>query len=232
MRKMSRMAGWAEWPVRTCSEGGREHPRHISNVYNFVFAVFLGGGHAKVFPHPPFLPNLLCWPPSYPSLSNLTAGHCTLASLSERTQDHIGVQEKATAEQSVQMAKTRISWFMMLTTRDIITTQMLDHDHAGSGTPDDPYIVMFLENDPRDPMGFPLWLRWVLCIAAGYVTSSVAFISSAFSGSIRNISADLNASPESATLGLSLFLLGFVFGPLLWAPCSGWSSTFCHTDYV
>ena len=109
----------------------------------------------------------------------------------------------------------------MLTIEDIVTSEVLEHDYAGSGTPDDPYIVMFLEDDPRDPMGFPLWLRWVLCFAAGYVTFSVAFLSSAFTGSIRDISQDLDASPESATLGLSLFLLGFVLGPLLWAPCSG-----------
>ncbi|KAK4043921.1 major facilitator superfamily domain-containing protein [Parachaetomium inaequale] len=118
------------------------------------------------------------------------------------------------------MAKTRISWFTMLTIRDVVTSQVLEHDYAGSGTQHDPYIVMFLEDDPRDPIRFPLWLRWILCIAAGYVTFSVAFISSAFSGSIRNISEDLDVSPESATLGLSLFLLGFVLGPLLWAPCS------------
>lgn len=113
----------------------------------------------------------------------------------------------------------------MLTLQDIITPQMLEFDYPGSGTQDDPYLVRFLDNDPRDPMDFALWLRWALCIAAGYVTFSVAFISSAFSGGIRNISQDLDATPESATLGVSLFLLGFVLGPLLWAPCSGLSKS-------
>jgi hypothetical protein len=114
-----------------------------------------------------------------------------------------------------------LSWFTILTIQDVITPEILEHGYAGSGTQDDPHIVLFLKDDPRDPMGFPLWLRWALCIGAGYVTFSVAFISSAFSGSIRDISEDLDASPESATLGLSLFLLGFVLGPFLWAPCSG-----------
>lgn len=113
-----------------------------------------------------------------------------------------------------------LSWFTILTIQDVITPEILEHGYAGSGTQDDPHIVLFLKDDPRDPMGFPLWLRWALCIGAGYVTFSVAFISSAFSGSIRDISEDLDASPESATLGLSLFLLGFVLGPFLWAPCS------------
>lgn len=121
--------------------------------------------------------------------------------------------------------QTRISWFTMLTLQDVITPQMLRFDYPGSGTQDNPYLVMFLDDDPRDPMAFALWLRWTLCIAAGYITFSVAFISSAFSGGIRDISQDLDVAPESATLGLSLFLLGFVFGPLLWAPCSGLSGT-------
>jgi hypothetical protein len=121
----------------------------------------------------------------------------------------------------------------MLTVRDVITSQVLEHDYAGSGTHDNPYRVMFLEEDPRDPMGFPVWLRWILCIAAGYVTFSVAFLSSAFSGSIRDISQDLDASPESTTLGLSLFLLGFVLGPLVWAPSSGeFSDTRCTHDHA
>ncbi|KAK4233152.1 major facilitator superfamily domain-containing protein [Achaetomium macrosporum] len=116
--------------------------------------------------------------------------------------------------------QTRISGLMMLAIRDIVTPQMLEHDYEGSGTPEDPYIVMFLEDDPPDPMAFSVWVRWLLCLAAGYVTFSVAFISSAFSGSIRDVYQDLGASPESATLGLSLFLLGFVLSPLLWAPSS------------
>lgn len=120
-----------------------------------------------------------------------------------------------------QITKSHISWFTMLTTQDVITLEMLDQEYVGAGTEDDPYMVVFLKEDPRDPMGFPLRLRWTMCFAAGYSTFSVAFISSAFSGSIRDIAQDLHAGPESVTLGLSLFLLGFVFGPMLWAPCSG-----------
>jgi hypothetical protein len=181
-------------------------------------AAFLQDEKANV--HPQY-PTCSCWSPSYPGFANLTPGHYNLPSLSEHTHNHIGIQENATAERAAQMANTRISWLTVLTIRDVVTSQVLEHDYAGSGTQDDPYIVMFVEDDSRDPMSFSLWLRWALCLAAGYVTFSVAFISSAFSGSIRNISEDLEVSPESATLGLSLFLLGFVLGPLLWAPCSG-----------
>lgn len=122
---------------------------------------------------------------------------------------------------STSSGNEHISWFTMLTVPDVVTARMVAHDYAGSGTPDDPYVVLFLQDDPRDPLGFSPWLRWILCLAAAYVTFSVAFISSAFSGSIRDIARDLDVRPEAATLGLSLFLVGFVLGPLVWAPCSG-----------
>ncbi|KAK4214351.1 major facilitator superfamily domain-containing protein [Rhypophila decipiens] len=116
---------------------------------------------------------------------------------------------------------TRIPWIQILTRQGVLTPEMLSHAYAGSGTPDDPSIVTFLpDHDPRDSMHFPLWLRWTLCLAAGWVTFSVAFISSAYAGGVPSMSADLGVSPESATLGLSLFLLGFVLGPFFWAPCS------------
>ena len=57
--------------------------------------------------------------------------------------------------------------------------------------------------------------------AAGYVTFSITFISSAYASSVREISMDLRGSVETVTLGLSLFLVGFVFGPFVWAPGSG-----------
>ncbi|KAI0469939.1 major facilitator superfamily domain-containing protein [Xylariaceae sp. FL0804] len=95
-----------------------------------------------------------------------------------------------------------------------------DASYPGRGTPNDPFLVTFSDDDPRDPMRMPRWLRWVRCVAAGFVTFSVAFISSSYSGGIRDISDHLGASPELVTLGMSLFLLGFVLGPFLWAPLS------------
>ncbi|OTB00235.1 hypothetical protein M426DRAFT_66314 [Hypoxylon sp. CI-4A] len=116
--------------------------------------------------------------------------------------------------------RLRLSWLKVLTTRGLVTDEMLSYDYRGSGTEDEPYQVTFMENDPRDPMQFPAWLRWVMCFAAGHVTFSVAFISSAYASGVRGICQDLEASPELVTLGLSLFLAGFVLGPFVWAPTS------------
>ena len=102
-----------------------------------------------------------------------------------------------------------------------VTHEMLEHEYRGAGTEDDPYLVTFLDDDPGDPLQFPSGLQWFLCLIAGYVTFSVAFISSAFAGGVQAISRDLGGSPETVTLGLSLFLFGFMLGPFIWAPSSG-----------
>lgn len=51
-------------------------------------------------------------------------------------------------------------------------------------------------------------------------TLAVAFVSSAYSGSTAQIIEEFQCSQEVATLGISLFVLGFAIGPLLWAPLS------------
>ena len=51
-------------------------------------------------------------------------------------------------------------------------------------------------------------------------TLAVAFVSSAYSGGIGEILKTFNIGEEVATLGISLFVLGFAIGPLLWAPMS------------
>ena len=115
----------------------------------------------------------------------------------------------------------KIPWFSILTDQGIVTPAILKHSYDGAGTQEDPYLVTYLDNDPRDPIQFPSWLRWMLCLAAGYGTFSVAFISSAYASGIPAIARDLESTQELSTLGLSVFVVGFVFGPFAWAPTSG-----------
>ena len=49
---------------------------------------------------------------------------------------------------------------------------------------------------------------------------AVAFASSAYTGGIEQVIIKFHASTEVVTLGVSLFVLGFAIGPLLWAPLS------------
>jgi MFS family permease len=65
-------------------------------------------------------------------------------------------------------------------------------------------------NDPKN-----LLLRFYV-----QATLAVAVVSSAYSGGIDQILLVFDIGTEVATLGISLFVLGFASGPLLWAPMS------------
>ncbi|TFK51411.1 MFS general substrate transporter [Heliocybe sulcata] len=90
----------------------------------------------------------------------------------------------------------------------------------GSGTQDDPYVLDWAENDPRNPQNFPAKRKWLIVAIVAMVTFAVGFSSSAYSGTIGEIGRQFHQKEVVITLGISLFVLGFALGPLLWAPLS------------
>lgn len=54
----------------------------------------------------------------------------------------------------------------------------------------------------------------------GFTTLTSAFTSSVFSAGTAAIAAEFNVSSEVGLLGVSFYVLGFAFGPTLWAPFS------------
>ena len=54
----------------------------------------------------------------------------------------------------------------------------------------------------------------------GFTTLISAFTSSIFSTATRQVAAEYGVSVEVGLLGLSFYVLGFAFGPVLWAPLS------------
>lgn len=52
-------------------------------------------------------------------------------------------------------------------------------------------------------------------------SQAVAFVSSAYSGGIVEILTEFRQPEIVGVLGVSLFVLGFAVGPLVWAPMSG-----------
>ncbi|TID21298.1 MFS general substrate transporter [Venturia nashicola] len=110
-------------------------------------------------------------------------------------------------------------WRMILQ-QGVLTPAIEKHNYNGSGTEEDPYSVEWLDNDPRNPMLFPIWYKWLLTITMAFATLAVSLCSSAFSGGLSQLIREFHSSQEVATLGLSLFVLGFAVGPLFWAPMS------------
>lgn len=112
------------------------------------------------------------------------------------------------------------SYFRIVASHALVTPEVRNHHYAGAGTGDDPYVVEFLVNDPRNPMGFSMFKKWTITLLSAGVTLAVAFCSSAYSGGIAEIVSEFHTSQEVAVLGLSLFVCGFAIGPLAFAPLS------------
>ncbi|GAA5868957.1 hypothetical protein JCM16303_000319 [Sporobolomyces ruberrimus] len=92
--------------------------------------------------------------------------------------------------------------------------------YKGEGTEASPYIVTWHDNDPENPLNFTSLKKWLITLNAAFATLCVAFASSVYSGGIRQMMGYFDRDIEVLTLGISLFVLGFAFGPLLFAPAS------------
>lgn len=123
-------------------------------------------------------------------------------------------------ESQTTLVPEKVSHWRIVIDQALVTQAVLHYPYRGSGTDEDPYLVEFIPDDPRNPMKFPYWKKWVITIVMALATLAVAFVSSAYTGGLDQILIEFGCSQEIATLGVSLFVLGFAIGPLLWAPLS------------
>jgi hypothetical protein len=115
----------------------------------------------------------------------------------------------------------RISHFQRVLHQGVLNDDIISHQYKGSGTESDPYLVTWIENDAVNPMNYSMTLKWTITMLVAIATLAVAFVSSAYSGGIAEVLMDFRVAEIIGTLGISLFVLGFAIGPLLWAPLSG-----------
>jgi multidrug resistance protein len=91
--------------------------------------------------------------------------------------------------------------------------------YPGSGTLEDPYIVGWdSEDDRENPYNWSNTRKWLITTQLALTTFTISFSSSSYSGGLNNIIHDLHVSDQVAVLGISLYVLGFALGPLLFAP--------------
>jgi hypothetical protein len=69
--------------------------------------------------------------------------------------------------------------------------------------------------DPENPMNWPAKKKWIVTVTLGLMTFCVTFASSVFSNATVPVAELYGVSTEVTTLGTSLFVLGFGFGPLV-----------------
>ena len=113
-----------------------------------------------------------------------------------------------------------IPFWRMVFDQKVVTEEVLRFPYAGSGTEDDPHPVTWIPADPRNPMNFPQARKWAITILVSFVTLAVSLVSSAFSGGMAQMMEEFDVVEEVVILGVSLFVLGFAIGPLIWAPLS------------
>ncbi|KAL3480504.1 putative bicyclomycin resistance protein [Aspergillus californicus] len=76
------------------------------------------------------------------------------------------------------------------------------------------------QDDPAHPLNWSLSRKVLVSIALGFSTFTVGFNSSLFSSATDALTELYHVDHVVATLGMSLYVLGFAAGPILWAPVS------------
>ncbi|KAK4920838.1 hypothetical protein LTR66_016710 [Elasticomyces elasticus] len=72
----------------------------------------------------------------------------------------------------------------------------------------------------ENPHDWPRSKKWMITILYALCTLTATFASSIFSSTIEVTSREFNVSETVMLLGVSLYVLGFALGPLLWGPLS------------
>ena len=78
----------------------------------------------------------------------------------------------------------------------------------------------FAPNDIENPKNWSPARRWYITVTAILLVVNATFASSSPSGCLESISEELHVGTEAAGLVITLFLLGYCAGPLIWAPLS------------
>ena len=75
-------------------------------------------------------------------------------------------------------------------------------------------------DDPGNPKNWSRKRRWIITISGALLTFTVTFSSSIFSVAIDPVAKEFDIGIVTSTLGVSLFLCGFILGPIVFGPMS------------
>ncbi|KAL4875903.1 major facilitator superfamily domain-containing protein [Aspergillus karnatakaensis] len=82
------------------------------------------------------------------------------------------------------------------------------------------YIVEFDPDDPTHPLNWPVSVKFYISSIACIGTYTASFTSAIFAPGVAGASSAFSVGTVTGTLGTTLYVLGFAFGPLIWAPAS------------
>lgn len=83
------------------------------------------------------------------------------------------------------------------------------------------FVVEFTDaNDPLHPQNWSMRRKIILSVVLAYSTFVSSVATAIYSSAVVEISPQVHISTEVAILGVTLHVLGFAWGPTLWAPAS------------
>lgn len=81
-------------------------------------------------------------------------------------------------------------------------------------------LVTFLPNDPENPKNWSKAYKWYCTMVVAATCFVVAFASSVVTADIAGVAEEFDVSEEVALLSITLFVVGFGVGPMIFAPLS------------
>ncbi len=115
---------------------------------------------------------------------------------------------------------TGICYRDLMLNHGFVDQAIFHHVYPGSGTQEDPYIVGWIDHDPRNPLFFTDRTKWFWTLLVALANMAVALSTSAYTAPAKEIREEFQVSQEVFELGLSVFVLWFAVGPFFWAPLS------------
>jgi hypothetical protein len=87
--------------------------------------------------------------------------------------------------------------------------------------PDTNYrLVTFVDNDPENPKNWSKGFKWWITMVVAFTCFVVALCSSVITADIASVAREFDVSEEVALLSVSVFVIGFGVGPMVFAPLS------------
>lgn len=128
----------------------------------------------------------------------------------------------------IETHRTQHSGTVGARTKSRTSTKQAPLPEMGAGKPHPPqlpareeYVVEFDgADDPRHAQNWPMMRKILISAILAFDALAATMGSSIFSAATTGVIETFHVGEEVATLGTSLFVLGYAFGPIMWAPFS------------
>lgn len=81
-------------------------------------------------------------------------------------------------------------------------------------------LVAFSPDDSGNPKNWPHWYKWYCTMVVALTCFVVAFCSAVITADVGGVVKEFDVSEEVALVSISIFVVGFGVGPMIFAPLS------------